>query len=56
MEQQLSALAQHLLNELTTISHVHDPAFGALTLANDPQVNPVRRLAYAQIYTYLTSN
>jgi hypothetical protein len=52
----LSSLAQHLLDELTTISHVHDPVFGALTLSEDSSVSPVRRRAYAEVHNYLTSN
>jgi hypothetical protein len=54
--QLLSSLAQHLLNELNTISHVHDPAFGALTLSEDPAVSATRRQAYSEVYNYLTSN
>ena len=54
--QTLSSLAQHLLDELTTISHVHAPAFGALTLSEDHAVSPTRRKAYAEVYNYLTSN
>lgn len=53
MHTKLSSLAEKLLTQLQTISHISDPVLGALTLSDDPSVSPASRKAYREIYEYL---